>query len=72
MTKYKRLCNCGKVWYCHLECGEEHRAKQVDFCHCRVCFAEDVRTCNWAKEDIKKVNILKCPRLNKYRAFVFR
>jgi hypothetical protein len=71
MKKFKRLCNCGKEWYCHLECEEEHRGKQADFCHCRVCFAEDVRTSKWAKADMDRANMLRCPRL-KPEGFVFR
>jgi hypothetical protein len=72
MTKYKRLCNCGKVWYCHLECQEEHRGRQADFCHCRVCFADDIKNSNWGREDAKKPFMLKCPRLKETKVFIFR
>lgn len=77
MTKQlERKCNCGKIFYCHLECGEEHRGRQADFCHCSKCFANDIKETKWGKEDSKRPFMLKCPRLKAEKAenkvFIFR
>lgn len=71
--KLRRICDCGKVFYCSLECGVDFRREDNHFCHCHKCFAKDIRTSNWAKEDIKKPEFRRCPRLKpQTEAFVFR
>ena len=68
--KVKRKCeSCGKVWFCNLECGYRERLSKLTWCHCKICYHEDLKTYIF-KQDLTDINLFKCIRVKK--GFVFR